>query len=226
MGIANPAQSFLTDTVTLCHPQEAVSPAATVWWHLLTSSVTPRKKPKGDVLATRPTKRWRTSRWSWKPRSNRGTPLVRYIDFYFVFCFFALSQAKRAAADKCSALTSHSAWIWSNMTVWLSCWRPGSCNLSCLRQRMEKQVKTYIKALKKSINQERFLIRVAGLEYEVAQKLPHSAPLQENCGPGWERDSGRCGKNTEAQLRTLLKSQVANTFTFWTQENMRILVLC
>uniref|UniRef100_A0A665W938 Signal peptide, CUB and EGF-like domain-containing protein 2 n=1 Tax=Echeneis naucrates TaxID=173247 RepID=A0A665W938_ECHNA len=68
----------------------------------------------------------------------------------------------------------------------------GSCNLSCLRQRMEKQVKTYIKALKKSINQERFLIRVAGLEYEVAQKLPQAAPDQENCGPGWERDSGRC----------------------------------
>uniref|UniRef100_A0A8D0AMV9 Signal peptide, CUB and EGF-like domain-containing protein 3 n=1 Tax=Sander lucioperca TaxID=283035 RepID=A0A8D0AMV9_SANLU len=67
-----------------------------------------------------------------------------------------------------------------------------SCNLSCLRQRMEKQVKTYIKALKKSINQERFLIRVAGLEYEVAQKLPQAAPSQENCGPGWERDSGRC----------------------------------
>uniref|UniRef100_A0A8C5NGY8 Signal peptide, CUB and EGF-like domain-containing protein 2 n=1 Tax=Gouania willdenowi TaxID=441366 RepID=A0A8C5NGY8_GOUWI len=68
----------------------------------------------------------------------------------------------------------------------------GSCNLSCLRQRMEKQVKTYIKALKKSINQERFLIRVAGLEYEVAQKLPQAAAVQENCGPGWEKDSGRC----------------------------------
>lgn len=59
---------------------------------------------------------------------------------------------------------------------------------------MEKQVKTYIKALKKSINQERFLIRVAGLEYEVAQKLPQAAPTQDNCGPGWERESGRCGK--------------------------------
>lgn len=55
-------------------------------------------------------------------------------------------------------------------------------------------MKTYIKALKKSINQERFLIRVAGLEYEVAQKLPQAAPIQENCGPGWERDGGRCGK--------------------------------
>ncbi|MEQ2160819.1 hypothetical protein GOODEAATRI_003314, partial [Goodea atripinnis] len=67
-----------------------------------------------------------------------------------------------------------------------------SCNLSCLRQRMEKQVKTYIKALKKSINQERFLIRVAGLEYEVAQKLPQAAPIQDHCAPGWERVNGRC----------------------------------
>ncbi|CDQ71644.1 unnamed protein product [Oncorhynchus mykiss] len=68
----------------------------------------------------------------------------------------------------------------------------GSCNLSCLRQRMEKQVKTYIKALKKSINQDRFLIRVAGLEYEVAQKLPQVATSHENCGPGREKDSGHC----------------------------------
>lgn len=66
---------------------------------------------------------------------------------------------------------------------------------------MEKQVKTYIKALKKSINQERFLIRVAGLEYEVAQKLPQTAPIHENCGPGWERESGRCGKTGELGWR-------------------------
>ncbi|MBN3287290.1 SCUB3 protein, partial [Polyodon spathula] len=67
-----------------------------------------------------------------------------------------------------------------------------SCNLNCLRQRMEKQVKSSIKALKKSINQERFLIRVAGLEYEVAQKLARASERQENCGPGKERDNGRC----------------------------------
>ncbi len=65
----------------------------------------------------------------------------------------------------------------------------------CQRQRMEQQMKSYIKALKKSINQERFLIRVAGLEYEVAQKVPQAGQKQENCGPGRERDSGRCGKN-------------------------------
>ncbi|KAL0157639.1 hypothetical protein M9458_045715, partial [Cirrhinus mrigala] len=68
----------------------------------------------------------------------------------------------------------------------------GNCNIMCQRQRMEQQMKSYIKALKKSINQERFLIRVAGLEYEVAQKLPQAALKQENCGPGREKDSGRC----------------------------------
>lgn len=69
--------------------------------------------------------------------------------------------------------------------------------MMCQRQRMEQQMKSYIKALKKSINQERFLIRVAGLEYEVAQKLSQSASKQENCGPGREKDSGRCGKRVK-----------------------------
>lgn len=64
-------------------------------------------------------------------------------------------------------------------------------------------MKSYIKALKKSINQERFLIRVAGLEYEVAQKLPQAALRQENCGPGREKDSGRCGKNTPSSTAIL-----------------------
>lgn len=69
-------------------------------------------------------------------------------------------------------------------------------------------MKSYIKALKKSINQERFLIRVAGLEYEVAQKLSQPAAKQENCGPGREKDSGRCGKwvqNTQEKFSHLLK---------------------
>uniref|UniRef100_A0AAR2JPM1 Signal peptide, CUB and EGF-like domain-containing protein 3 n=1 Tax=Pygocentrus nattereri TaxID=42514 RepID=A0AAR2JPM1_PYGNA len=68
----------------------------------------------------------------------------------------------------------------------------GSCDLSCVRKQMEQKMKSSIKALKKSINQERFLIRVAGLEYEVAQKGAHAAAKHENCGPGREKDSGRC----------------------------------
>uniref|UniRef100_A0A3B4EBT6 Signal peptide, CUB and EGF-like domain-containing protein 3 n=1 Tax=Pygocentrus nattereri TaxID=42514 RepID=A0A3B4EBT6_PYGNA len=68
----------------------------------------------------------------------------------------------------------------------------GSCDLSCVRKQMEQKMKSSIKALKKSINQERFLIRVAGLEYEVAQKGAHAAAKHENCGPGREKDSVRC----------------------------------
>ncbi|TSL61128.1 Signal peptide, CUB and EGF-like domain-containing protein 3 [Bagarius yarrelli] len=68
----------------------------------------------------------------------------------------------------------------------------GNCDLNCVRKQMEQKMKSSIKALKKSINQERFLIRVAGLEYEVAQKVTQSADKQEHCGPGRERDSGRC----------------------------------
>lgn len=76
----------------------------------------------------------------------------------------------------------------------------GSCDLSCVRKQMEQKMKSSIKALKKSINQERFLIRVAGLEYEVAQKVTQSADRQEHCGPGRERDSGRCGKSINMKL--------------------------
>uniref|UniRef100_A0AAY4EQQ2 Signal peptide, CUB and EGF-like domain-containing protein 2 n=1 Tax=Denticeps clupeoides TaxID=299321 RepID=A0AAY4EQQ2_9TELE len=72
----------------------------------------------------------------------------------------------------------------------------GSCNLSCLRQRLERHMKLYIKALKKSINQERFLIRVAGLEYEVAQKLGTSLTLALvfRCLPGsyYHGEQERC----------------------------------
>uniref|UniRef100_A0A8C6PAU5 Signal peptide, CUB and EGF-like domain-containing protein 2 n=1 Tax=Nothobranchius furzeri TaxID=105023 RepID=A0A8C6PAU5_NOTFU len=80
-----------------------------------------------------------------------------------------------------------------------------NCNLSCLRQRMEKQVKTHIKALKKSISHERFLIRVAGLEYEVAQKLPQAAPTQAQCAPGSERTGAGCGETNlfDSDLRSI-----------------------
>lgn len=80
------------------------------------------------------------------------------------------------------------------------CAHVGSCDLSCVRRQMEQKMKSSIKALKKSINQERFLIRVAGLEYEVAQKVTQSIDKQEHCGPGREKDSGRCGKRITLKL--------------------------
>ncbi|XP_019369696.1 PREDICTED: signal peptide, CUB and EGF-like domain-containing protein 3 isoform X6 [Gavialis gangeticus] len=67
-----------------------------------------------------------------------------------------------------------------------------SCNINCLRQRVEKKLKSAIKALKKSINQERFLIRFAGMEYEVAQKLSMALERQESCGPGQQRVGSKC----------------------------------
>lgn len=71
---------------------------------------------------------------------------------------------------------------------------PASCNLHCLRQRVEKKLKSAIKALKKSINQERFLLRFSGMEYEVARKLSVAPERQESCGPGQQRLASKCGK--------------------------------
>ncbi|NWJ11706.1 SCUB3 protein, partial [Crypturellus undulatus] len=68
------------------------------------------------------------------------------------------------------------------------------CNLHCLRQKVEKKLKAAIKALKKSINQERFLLRVAGMEYEVARKLSGAPERHEGCGPGQQRLGAKCGK--------------------------------
>lgn len=59
---------------------------------------------------------------------------------------------------------------------------------------MEKKLKSAIKALKKSINQERFLLRFSGMEYEVARKLSVAPERQESCGPGQQRLASKCGK--------------------------------
>ncbi|NXE50255.1 SCUB3 protein, partial [Casuarius casuarius] len=67
-----------------------------------------------------------------------------------------------------------------------------SCNLNCLRQKVEKKLKAALKALKKSINQERFLLRFAGMEYEVARKLSAAPERQESCGPGQQRLAAKC----------------------------------
>ncbi|KAM4797487.1 signal peptide, CUB and EGF-like domain-containing protein 3 isoform 4-T4 [Rhinophrynus dorsalis] len=69
-----------------------------------------------------------------------------------------------------------------------------SCGLSCVRQRLERKMKSVVKALKKSINQGRFVIRLAGTEYELAQRgaaLPEKA---ENCGFAQQRLGGKCGQ--------------------------------
>ncbi|XP_008150216.1 signal peptide, CUB and EGF-like domain-containing protein 3 isoform X1 [Eptesicus fuscus] len=71
-----------------------------------------------------------------------------------------------------------------------------SCGLPCLRQRMERRLKGSLKMLRKSINQDRFLLRLAGLDYELAHKpgpvAGERAELVEACRPGQHRAGAKC----------------------------------
>ncbi|XP_057650462.1 signal peptide, CUB and EGF-like domain-containing protein 3 isoform X1 [Chionomys nivalis] len=70
------------------------------------------------------------------------------------------------------------------------------CGLPCLRQRMERRLKGSLKMLRKSINQDRFLLRLAGLDYELAHKpgqvTGDRAELAEVCRPGQHRAGTKC----------------------------------
>ncbi|EGW01509.1 Signal peptide, CUB and EGF-like domain-containing protein 3 [Cricetulus griseus] len=70
------------------------------------------------------------------------------------------------------------------------------CGLPCLRQRMERRLKGSLKMLRKSINQDRFLLRLAGLDYELAHKpgqvAGDRAELTEVCRPGQHRAGTKC----------------------------------
>ncbi|KAM3934404.1 signal peptide, CUB and EGF-like domain-containing protein 3 isoform 2-T2 [Leptodactylus fuscus] len=67
-----------------------------------------------------------------------------------------------------------------------------NCGMTCLRQRLERKIKSILKSLRKSINQERFVIRLASVEYEVAQKRIPGTERGENCLPGQQRLWGKC----------------------------------
>ncbi|XP_044110854.1 signal peptide, CUB and EGF-like domain-containing protein 3 isoform X1 [Neovison vison] len=71
-----------------------------------------------------------------------------------------------------------------------------ACGLPCLRQRMERRLKGSLKMLRKSINQDRFLLRLAGLDYELAHKpgpgTGERAELVEACRPGQHRTGAKC----------------------------------
>uniref|UniRef100_A0A8C4MU81 Signal peptide, CUB and EGF-like domain-containing protein 3 n=1 Tax=Equus asinus asinus TaxID=83772 RepID=A0A8C4MU81_EQUAS len=73
---------------------------------------------------------------------------------------------------------------------------PASCGLLCLRQRMERRLKGSLKMLRKSINQDRFLLRLAGLDYELAHKpgpvAGERAEPVEACRPGQHRAGAKC----------------------------------
>ncbi|XP_053313836.1 signal peptide, CUB and EGF-like domain-containing protein 3 [Spea bombifrons] len=69
-----------------------------------------------------------------------------------------------------------------------------SCGLSCLRQKLERKLKSLLKSLKKSIQHERFVIQIAGVEYEVSQKVTSATERRENCIPGQQRIGGKCAR--------------------------------
>lgn len=82
---------------------------------------------------------------------------------------------------------------------------PAGCGLPCLRQRMERRLKGSLKMLRKSINQDRFLLRLAGLDYELAHKpglgAGDRAELVEVCRPGQHRAGTKCGKGAAGKQR-------------------------
>ncbi|KAG8588909.1 hypothetical protein GDO81_006153 [Engystomops pustulosus] len=67
-----------------------------------------------------------------------------------------------------------------------------NCGISCLHQRLERKIKSILKSLRKSINQERFVIRLASIEYEVIQRGTAGRERGENCLPGQQRMWGKC----------------------------------
>uniref|UniRef100_F6TP48 Signal peptide, CUB and EGF-like domain-containing protein 3 n=1 Tax=Ornithorhynchus anatinus TaxID=9258 RepID=F6TP48_ORNAN len=66
------------------------------------------------------------------------------------------------------------------------------CGLPCLRQRLERRLKGVLKTLRKSATQDRFLLRLAGLDYEVAHRLGTARERAEACGPGQHRVGSKC----------------------------------
>ncbi|KAF7237648.1 Signal peptide, CUB and EGF-like domain-containing protein 1 [Varanus komodoensis] len=68
-----------------------------------------------------------------------------------------------------------------------------TCNVDCLRKRMEQKLQTTIKTLRKSINKQQFYIQFSGTEYEVAQKAAKVVPEGHDlCSTGQVQQDGKC----------------------------------
>ncbi|XP_078273025.1 signal peptide, CUB and EGF-like domain-containing protein 1 isoform X3 [Rhinoraja longicauda] len=67
-----------------------------------------------------------------------------------------------------------------------------SCNMDCVRKRMEQKLQTAIKTLRKSINKQQFYIQFSGTEYEVAQKPARMHENQAVCSTGQVLQDGKC----------------------------------
>lgn len=71
-----------------------------------------------------------------------------------------------------------------------------TCNIDCVRKRMEQKLQTAIKSLRKSINKQQFYIQFSGTEYEVAQKAAKVvAEGNDPCNAGQVQQDGKCGEN-------------------------------
>uniref|UniRef100_A0A670YCP4 Signal peptide, CUB and EGF-like domain-containing protein 2 n=1 Tax=Pseudonaja textilis TaxID=8673 RepID=A0A670YCP4_PSETE len=67
-----------------------------------------------------------------------------------------------------------------------------TCNVDCLRKRMEQKLQTAIKTLRKSINKQQFFIQFSGTEYEIAQKAAKIVSEGHSCSTGQVQQDGKC----------------------------------
>ncbi|KAL7982739.1 hypothetical protein Chor_010337 [Crotalus horridus] len=67
-----------------------------------------------------------------------------------------------------------------------------TCNIDCLRKRMEQKLQLAIKTLRKSINKQQFYIQFSGTEYEVAQKAAKIVSEGHSCSTGQVQQDGKC----------------------------------
>lgn len=72
-----------------------------------------------------------------------------------------------------------------------------TCNIDCVRKRMEQNLQTAIKTLRKSINKQQFYVQFSGTEYEVAQKPAKATEGHEACNTGQVLQDEKCGKSQQ-----------------------------
>uniref|UniRef100_A0A670YC96 Signal peptide, CUB and EGF-like domain-containing protein 2 n=1 Tax=Pseudonaja textilis TaxID=8673 RepID=A0A670YC96_PSETE len=75
-----------------------------------------------------------------------------------------------------------------------------TCNVDCLRKRMEQKLQTAIKTLRKSINKQQFFIQFSGTEYEIAQKAAKIVSEGHSCSTGQVQQDGKCGQCSPGQF--------------------------
>uniref|UniRef100_UPI00358FD900 signal peptide, CUB and EGF-like domain-containing protein 1 isoform X2 n=1 Tax=Myxine glutinosa TaxID=7769 RepID=UPI00358FD900 len=68
-----------------------------------------------------------------------------------------------------------------------------SCDDSCARVRTDRRLRKAVRALRKSINKEQFIVRLSGSDYEMKRKAPKRADKwRGGCGAGRISTDGKC----------------------------------